>query len=154
VTRVSDRRLHDRVDIIELMNRYALGVDRRDWALYRSCFEDRFAIVAEGWPDAMDADEWVDIIRQGIHNYAATQHQMSNHTIEVDGDAAHCITYIRAVHHQPKAAGGSQWVLVGYYDLDLTRHDSGWKIARFNLTTWWSEGNLALSEIGPQPPAR
>jgi hypothetical protein len=150
---MDSRRLHDRLDIVELMNRYALGVDRRNWPLYRSCFEDRFAIQAEGWPESMEADEWVDLIRTGIHNYEATQHQMSNHSIEVDGDRAHCITYIRAVHHQPRTTGGSEWVLVGYYDLDLKRHGSGWKIARFNLTTQWSEGNLALIEIGPQPPA-
>lgn len=144
--------LQDRVDIIDLMNRYALGVDRRDWALYRSCFEDTFRIRAEGWPEVMAADAWVDIVRAGIHNYEATQHQMSNHSVDVDGDRAHCIVYIRAVHHQPNAEGGPRWVLVGYYDLGLARHAAGWQIADFNLTIQWNEGNLALMAFGPQPP--
>jgi hypothetical protein len=150
---MSDDRLHSRTDIIDLMNRYALGVDQRDWTLYRGCFADRFRIEAEGWPDAMDADEWVEIVRTGILNYAATQHQMSNYSIEVKGDRAHCITYLRAVHHQPTAPGGPQWVLVGFYDLDLERHGSVWKITRFKLDIQWNEGNLALMGVGPQPPS-
>ncbi len=145
--------LQDRAETIDLMNRYALGIDRRDWPLYRSCFEDRFALDAPGWPESMDADQWVDIVRSGIERYEATQHQMSNHTLEVDGDRAECVSYIRAVHHQPKAVGGPRWVLVGYYELGLVRNPSGWRIARFNLTIQWNEGNLELMKIGPQPPS-
>jgi len=149
------QRLSDHTDIVNLMNRYALGVDLRDWSLYRSCFEDQFVLDAPGWPAAMGADEWVDIVRGGILNYEATQHQMSNHSVEVDGHHAECITYVRAVHHQPKVTGDPRWVLVGYYQLGLFRAGPGvWKIAKFNLTTLWNEGNVSLMELGPQPPSR
>ncbi len=153
--------LHDRAGIVDLTYRYARGIDLRDWSLYRSCFEDRFRLDAPGWPETIEADAWVDIVRAGIHNFEATQHQMSNHGIEIDGDHAECIAYVRAVHHQPQAAGTPRWILVGYYRLGLKRGapsqspgPSGWKIARFNLTIQWNEGNLRLMELGPQPPAR
>lgn len=146
--------LDDRLAIIDLTTRYALGVDLRDWPLYRACFDDRFEIDAPGWPETMAADEWVAIIRAGIERYAATHHQMSNHSIEVDGDRADCIAYVRASHHQPQIEGESPWILVGYYRLALVRREDAWKIARFNLTILWNEGNLELMAIGPQPPAR
>lgn len=155
------QRLHDRAGIVDLTYRYATGVDLRDWSLYRSCFEDRFSLDAPGWPETIAADEWVDIVRAGILNFEATQHQMSNHTIEIDGDRAECITYVRAVHHQAQASGEPRWILVGYYRLGLKRGapsqspgPSTWKIDRFNLTIQWNEGNLRLMELGPQPPPR
>ena len=151
--------LQDRAEIVDLTYRYARGVDLRDWSLYRSCFEERFSLDAPGWPKTMAADEWVEIVRSGIENFEATQHQMSNHTIEIHRDHADCITYLRAVHHQPRVAGEARWILVGYYQLGLRRAPLGqsplpsnWKISHFNLTIQWHEGNLGLMELGPQPP--
>lgn len=144
--------LSDRVEIIDLMNRYALSVDLRDWAGYRSCFADEIELdmSSPGWPDKISADEWVDRIRAGIMVLDATQHQMSNHTINVDGDQADSITYVRATHHLPSDEGDSQHTIVGYYNNKLIRTEQGWKIRRFNLTNLWNEGNLYLRELMAQ----
>ena len=67
--------LDDRLDIIDTLNRYATGIDGRDWALYRSIFADDVAIDFESFrgmaPSVMSGDDWVARVSSGLPGFEA-----------------------------------------------------------------------------------
>ena len=86
--------LIDRVEIIEVFNRYALGVDRKEKAVYRSCFTDEIEVDMGGMGAmTMAADAWVDQAFLLVAGYEGTQHMITNHTITVEGNTAEGCTW-------------------------------------------------------------
>jgi len=82
----------DRQEIIDCMLRYTRGADRHDKELMKSAYHadawDDHG-VAEGNPE--DFCAWA--IGWHGENQLKHQHIISNQTIELDGDTAHCETY-------------------------------------------------------------
>jgi hypothetical protein len=102
------RFLLDRAAIIDVQLRYALGVDMRDWALFRSCFTDEIEIDSSSAarpPQRWKADDWVELVRRTIDGMKTTQHIITNQIITIDHDEATCIAYVQARHHLPNESG-------------------------------------------------
>lgn len=71
----------DKLAVTETVYCYATGVDRRDWALYRSLFTDTVAIDFSSFdpsllPGELSADDWVAGLVQLFSGLCATQHSM------------------------------------------------------------------------------
>jgi len=86
------RYLKDRADILDCMNRYTRGADRLDRELLLSAYhphatDDRGAFT--GGPEAR-----VDWLLAYLRTLRHTSHHISNFTIEIDGDVAHCESYV------------------------------------------------------------
>ncbi len=89
-----ERRLREQLDrdeILRVMQRYARGLDRLDFALARSCYwddaiEDHGSYV--GKPD--DFIHWADSTTLA---FKSTQHGIFNHFCDLQGDDAFCETY-------------------------------------------------------------
>jgi hypothetical protein len=94
--------LWERGAIVDLMHRYATAVDSKDWATLRSLFVDEIGAEMVGLsadlgvPKNTSPDRLIEAFSSGLGRYTATQHSMSNHRIELNGDRATCITYIIA----------------------------------------------------------
>ena len=73
------REMLDREAITFLSRKYAMGIDLRDWEMYRSIFTDEietdFTSFSGGEPRTLTAEEWVRGIR-GISGFQATQHMI------------------------------------------------------------------------------
>ena len=86
----------DRQDISDLLVRYATGIDRHDWPLFRTVFTDDCQLdygEIGAW-DGVDAvTEFMELAHAGVQ----TLHRMSNQAIEVDGDKAEARTYVDVV---------------------------------------------------------
>jgi 3-phenylpropionate/cinnamic acid dioxygenase small subunit len=115
--------------ITAVLVRYATAVDRRDWALFRSCFLDD--VVA----DYGDAGRWdgldglVEFMAAAHVGFSATNHMLSNMVIRVEGDRAAATTYVHAV--LSFASDESHWVdAVGTYEDELRKTAEGWRIER------------------------
>jgi hypothetical protein len=138
------RRLEDELAIRRVLHAYARGVDRRDWALFRSCFTDPVEVDLSSWngtPAAcMAVDEWVAGVRAGLSGFDATQHLTANHLVDVDGDTARCTSDVQASH----VLDGRRAVIGGWYDTRLTRVEDAWRIASSTLHVTWREGPEAL----------
>ncbi len=85
------RELVDRSEILRVMQRYARGLDRLDFALARSCYwddatEDHGSYV--GTPD--DFIHWADSTTLA---FESTQHGILNHSCDLQGHHAYCETY-------------------------------------------------------------
>ena len=84
------QQLLDRMEITDVSNRYASGVDLKERELYRSCFTDEisvdFSSIGMGEPMELSADNWVEQVMTFMEMYESTQHIITNHSIVIDGD--------------------------------------------------------------------
>lgn len=123
----------DRMAIYDVLIRYATGIDRRDWALFRSCFTDDFVGVYQGFGTWNSGDEITEVMIAAHDVVGATMHRMSNIAIEPTAQGAKSRTYVDAVL-TPLDAGGVTNQATGYYDDTHVKIDGTWKIATRNFT--------------------
>jgi SnoaL-like domain len=123
--RAAVRHLKDRQDILDCIQRESRARDRQDVAQIESCW----------WPDGVD--EHGPVITR-VPDYAAranmghgmffhmTSHNITNHICEIDGDVAHCESYV---------VGGLFWkegdkttIAFGRYLDRLERRGGEWRM--------------------------
>jgi hypothetical protein len=132
--------LNDREQIVDCIHRYTRGVDRADHELLLSAFHE----------DAVDyhgdfvgsPHEFVAWLKLQHANRLATQHFVTNHTFEFEGDTAHVETYFMV----PIRDGGRTEVeLVGGRYADRFERRAGeWKISRRVVIWEWHTSAPAL----------
>jgi 3-phenylpropionate/cinnamic acid dioxygenase small subunit len=122
----------DRQDISDLLVRYATGIDRRDWALFRTVFTDDCEL------DYGEIGVWkgVDAVTEFMEQTHAllghTMHRLGNMAITVDGNHAVARTYLDGLMMAPDNKSGVN--AVGFYDDEIVRTADGWRIARRRTT--------------------
>jgi hypothetical protein len=151
-----------RVDVAQTVFGFAYGIDRRDWASYRSVFVAPPADIAfdyssySGRPASrMNVGTWIDAVTPLFSGLDATQHSMSNPIVEIDGKSAQCRMYMQAAHflwrddlEQRTGSADPEFTIGGYYDDHLVLDDAGtWRIDAVTLTVWWRRGNEALMTL-------
>ena len=144
------QQLLDRAAITDVVNRYATGLDRRDWPLLRSIFTEEIEMEYSSVgikPGRYVADKWVRSSEVLFAGFGATQHTLSNHSFDLHGDAARCVAYMRAEHFIEDAPAENRWTIGGYYVVDLRRSGEGWLIHAMELHVTWQTGNRALSNL-------
>jgi hypothetical protein len=139
-------RLCDRAEIADVQLRYATGVDSRDWELFRSCFVDEiegdYSSVFGTPPARLSADEFVAMIAPVMSALTATQHMITNLAVTFeDSDHATVVAYVRAIHYNAAADGGTEQTVYGYYTNTFVRTLEGWRISKVKLTSRIQTGN-------------
>ncbi len=123
----------DRQDISDLLVRYATGIDRRDWDLFRSVFtpDCRLDYGEIGvWEGVEAVTEFMDAAHAGAGH---TLHRITNQAIDVDGDRAAARSYVDVWIMAADNASGIN--ATGFYDDEMVRAADGWRIARRTFTT-------------------
>ncbi len=141
---------------IESYNRYAQGLDTRDWALVRDCFDDEIFIdygdisAPSGSPEVpRRADDWMAVLQGVINGFDFTRHTITNHRFDFDG-AIRCTAYLLADHFifadPAMSLAGEQDVVtvIGEYTNTYQAYSGGLKISRSELVVNCTRGNLAL----------
>lgn len=146
--------LQDRLDVGDVVTRYAFAVDQHDWSAFNDIFADQVHLVVphveQGKP-TLTRDEIVQLIRDTTSGFAATHHLIVNQLVTVDGDTASCKAYANAWHTLPTAPGTTDYVLVrGYYDFGLQRTPNGWRVSELVITFVAAEGEMELYELARQ----
>ena len=139
----------DRLEIIETANAIGLFADLRDWDALRDCFCDEVELSYGGQARRLSSAELVDGWRF-LGEFAATEHQVTNHKIELEGDRAHAQAHVVATHHMPEASGEPFWICGGNYDYGLRRTPSGWRVEKMTFTLTWSRGNGGLIALAQE----
>lgn len=149
--------LLDRADVERVIYDYAVGLDTKDWALWRSIYLDEvkvrfraagdveFTGLGQEWIEVA-AEEWVHGRRVLFTGLGATQHQMSNPRATIEGDRATCVMYVRAIHFMPGDPPGTHYTIGGYYTDQLVRTSGGWKLTHVNLNVTWELGDATMLE--------
>ncbi|MCU1391367.1 MAG: polyketide cyclase [Ilumatobacteraceae bacterium] len=122
----------DRQDIADLLVRYATGIDRREWTLFRTCFtEDCEADYGSigVWRDAAAICEWMERVHAACGH---TMHMISNQVVSVNDGVVTARSYVDSIVMGPDNLRGVR--ATGYYDDDLVHGADGWRIARRRFT--------------------
>lgn len=120
----------DRVELAELMHRYALGIDTAQYDSLREVFSADASVdfgsvgeYVEGATGVSGIEAIVGWFRTVLAPFPDVLHFMSNHVIDLDGDRARVRTCMH-VMHMPMG---------GVYDAQVVRTAAGWRIARLRL---------------------
>lgn len=119
-------------DIAEVLVRYATGIDRRDWSLFRTCFTDDVIADYDGIATWHGVDEITDSMTTSHAEMGHTMHQLANIAVEIHGDTATARSYVDAVLMSSDGQSGLN--ARGIYDDGLVRTADGWRIAQRRYT--------------------
>jgi ketosteroid isomerase-like protein len=149
------RALQDRIDITDVLYRYASTIDRFDLDGLRSVLaNDVWAQYGNAEPIS-GGDAVAGWIGEAIANVVWQHHLLSVYHVDVDGDRASALVY-HTSHQVFEADPDTAKLLVGRYHNELRREGDGWRISRLVLEILWGEekadaaGYLAL--IGGRGP--
>ncbi|MEV1120984.1 nuclear transport factor 2 family protein [Actinosynnema sp. NPDC049800] len=146
--------INDRFEIVDATTRMAWFADRRDWDALLTVFADEvdldYTSLTGGEPARLAAADVVAGWRAGLGGLDATQHLVSNHLVDVDGDRAVVTAQFQAVHVLANPHGDPTWTLGGHYRFGLVRADGGWRIDAITMTTTWATGNQHIMTLAAQ----
>jgi 3-phenylpropionate/cinnamic acid dioxygenase small subunit len=113
----------DKQNISDLLVRYATGIDRRDWPLFRTVFTDDCELDYGEIGAWSGVDAVTDFMTRAHAPAGHTLHRLSNQVITVDGDTASARTYVDALI----MAGDNQTGVngIGFYDDHIVRGADG-----------------------------
>jgi SnoaL-like domain len=149
------RVLQDRIDITDVLYRYASTIDRFDHAGLRSVLADDLWAQYGNADPVIGGDAVAAWIGEAIAPVVWQHHLLSVYHVEVDGDEARALVY-HTSHQGFEGEPDKAKLLVGRYHNELRREADGWKISRLVLEILWGEdkadaaGYLAL--IGGRGP--
>ena len=118
----------DRQDIADVLVRYATGIDRRDWPLFRTVFTDDCQLDYGEVGSWRGVDAVTEFMQQAHALAGHTMHRLTNQVIAVDGDSAQARTYVDALIMLADNNSGVN--AAGFYDDEFVRTERGWQIAR------------------------
>jgi 3-phenylpropionate/cinnamic acid dioxygenase small subunit len=118
----------DRQDIADVLLRYATGIDRRDWPLFRTVFTDDCELDYGEVGSWQGVDAVTEFMQQAHAMAGHTMHRLTNQVITVDGDSAQARTYVDALIMLEDNTSGVN--AAGFYDDEFVRAERGWQIAR------------------------
>src|SRR6478735_10848375 len=125
------RYLKDRADIIDALTRYTRGLDKE---LMRSAYhphatDDRGnAYHPHGYPNSLGREARVDWLIDAVGPYFHCSHHISNFTIDIQGDEAHCEAYVITTQIAEEGDDKATLGAARYMDR-LERIDGYWAIA-------------------------
>lgn len=128
--------LHDKIEIHELLARYARGVDSKDWELWKTVFTpDATLDYSSAGAPVGSRDELAAWLEHAMATVPIAQHYITNVEIELDGDRAK----VRAMFFNPMQLPGMVEMSFcgGYYHHDLVRTSDGWKSERLVEENVW-----------------
>jgi hypothetical protein len=143
--------------MIDSYNRYAQGLDCKDWALVRSCFSDKVFIDYGGISDptgspdvARNSDDWLKVLQGVINGFDITRHTITNHRPLISDSAVSCSAYLIADHvifanpDVPVVTPRDVVTVVGEYTNRYEHVGGRWTICYSKLVINYTSGNLDL----------
>ena len=141
-TMASDLSVNDKLEIIDVMNNYAKGIDTKNYDLFRSIFDDNVEVniiydssFRSGEPVSFEGiDSWVQYVEDAISEYRNTQHMLGNPLIKYENGIVKARTDLQATHYY-KNKDNEKITLWGYYDTHMINKEGSWKIIKHTLTS-------------------
>jgi hypothetical protein len=141
--------LIDRMEIDDLLTRYTVALDTRQWDLLGTVFTPDATIdytssqgIKGRFPEIA---AWLE---KALTAFTVSQHLLGNRHIELDGDHGTGRTYFFNPNSLAGPSGAATMLYVGGFYLDkFLRTADGWRIIdRYEETTWF-DSEEPLEEI-------
>jgi hypothetical protein len=116
----------DKLEIHELLARYARGIDTEDWELWKSVFTDDAVVdYSRAGVICGSRDEVAAFLAEAYATIPWATHYVLNIEVDLDGDRAK----VRAMFYNPMLLPGmeKESATGGYYFHDVVRTPDGWK---------------------------
>jgi hypothetical protein len=139
----------DIVEIINLVNLYPVAVDALRFELFDQIFTEDVHIEFGGpakWDNLASLKRDFAIVHRP---FDATQHVTTNHQVIVQGDRAHCLSYVHGRFLRQVTDGANMFESTGWYDDELVRLPVGWRIKYRSCRMVWSGGNPVVLQTMP-----
>jgi hypothetical protein len=125
----------DRWEIQDILVRYCLGLDRRDFDMLASI------MIADAVADYGAGDGTVDMVVHGraeilkllrvaVAQWDRTHHLCGAALVEATPGGAHAQCYVQAQHMRDGTPNGDWYIRASVYMNDMVRTPDGWRIAR------------------------
>ncbi|WP_170287288.1 nuclear transport factor 2 family protein [Halioglobus maricola] len=133
----------DQLAISDILHAHCRGLDRNDSTLLASCY----------WPEAEvnygnfigPAAEFCQLIGPALAPvYELTRHCVSNFTIQINGEQAHCESYVEAAHLLRGAE--QEMCFSGRYLDRLEKRDGHWRMVHRHVVMDWSRTRAITDE--------
>jgi 3-phenylpropionate/cinnamic acid dioxygenase small subunit len=143
----------DRIEIQDLLVRYTVAIDTKDWKLLDTCFaaDAQLDYTSTGgikgpYPEVR---AWLE---KALAAFPMTVHYISNSTVELKGNEASARTYVINPMGFPKQDGSLHIFTVGgYYVDELVRTPEGWRIRERREDQAFLDGSLPDAlQVPPQ----
>jgi ketosteroid isomerase-like protein len=149
------RAIQDRIDISDVLYRYASTIDRFDHPGLRATLADDVTAQYGNADPIAGGDEVAAWIGEAIASVVWQHHLLSVYHVDVDGDTAKALVY-HTSHQVFEADPQTAKLLVGRYHNELRREPDGWKITRLVLELLWGEDKVDatgyLDSVGGRGP--
>ncbi len=139
-----------RMGVLHTINLYATAVDTLQWSLFDRVFTPDVSIDFGGgavWSGLEPLREAFAAIHAP---FSATQHVTTNHTIHVEGERAHCLSFVEGRFIRDVGEGGNFFKSGGWYDDVLLFNGEDWLISERVCRSIWVSGNPAVLATGPE----
>jgi uncharacterized protein (TIGR02246 family) len=130
------QQLQDKIEIQELLARYARGLDTKDWETWKAVFTpDAVLDYSSAGIPVGTRDDIAAMFEQAFTAIPWAQHFITNIEIDLDGDRAK----VRAMFYNPMQLPGKdeQSACGGTYDHDMVRTADGWKSEKVVEQNMW-----------------
>jgi hypothetical protein len=141
------RWLRDRAQLEALYQRYAYGIDTRDFELVRSVFHPDCTVSGTLEDGALQP--YLEGIEGALPQWHATMHFMGNQYVQIDGDRGHVETWVVGYHMEAPDSPLDHLVLGLRYQDDVVRVGNDWRIIRRNTVKQWHTGAFPRPSLGP-----
>ncbi len=134
--------LEIRAAIDDALRSYCRGIDRLHAPAIEAAFHSDAMLEGYGSSEPTPIGVFVPNVLASLRaKFAATQHRLSNVTIEIDGDAALVESYVLAYHVVVDGEGDGRTMITfnGRYIDRFESRDDVWRIARRTLRMDWSD---------------
>ena len=135
------RDIQDRIEITDVLYRYASTIDKFDLDGLRGTLADDLVARYGNADPVIGGDAVAAWIAEAIAPVIWQHHLLSVYHVEVDGDDAQALVY-HTSHQVFEDEPESAKVLVGRYHNELRRETDGWKISKLVLELLWGEAKV------------
>lgn len=120
----------DRIEIDDLLTRYATALDAKDWQLFSTCFtSDAFIDYSAAGGPKGPLPEVLQWLANVMARFPMTQHLVTNRAVQLAGDTATCRSYLFNPMGLPDDGNLMVFFDGGCYRDRLVRTADGWRIA-------------------------
>ena len=134
------RELADRREIEDGIICYGHALDTRNYARLAECMKPDVRVKygeADWITGVAEAGRYC---AQALDPLELSQHRLGTADVKLGGDRATSKTYLCAEH----VKNGERYTVGGHYLDEWERTPAGWRIARRQFVTTWTEGNAAV----------
>jgi len=149
---MSTHEISDRIRIHDLLVRYTVAIDQKDWALLDTCFTpDAHLDYTSAGGIAGDYPKVRAWLEKALAPFPVTVHALANSVVEIEGEEATVRTYVHNPMIFNNPDGSVHVFTVGaHYNDKLVWTKDGWRIRERIEQTAFMDGGLPETLTIPQ----